>query len=109
MFRNNPTYVSMIKQVNKYPRRRYTTVHGFLTVCQADLAFLPTPENSSLIGFLIVVDVFSRHMWTENISSKSNVEIKACFEKIWEQIGRTPDKLETDAVSTFIFISNILS
>lgn len=104
MYRQNPTYVSMIKQVNKFPRRKYTNVHGFLTLCQADLGFLPSPDDSNLIGFLVVVDVFSRHMWTENITSKSNIEVKACFEKIWKKIGRTPNKLETDAVSYIIII-----
>lgn len=100
MYQENPSYVSQIRTITKFPRRSYTTgVHGFFTQTQADLGFLPKAQN--FVGFLLLVDIFSRKIYTVNIKTKTNDEIESAFDEIWRQAEVKPVRIECDRGTEF--------
>jgi transposase InsO family protein len=94
-----PLYIMNQKRIRKFPRRKYV-VTSFGQVCQADLGEM-LPFNKFRY-FLLLVDLFSRHLYVEPLRRKTTQVVRAAFEKIFEQFKSPIVKLETDQGSEFI-------
>jgi hypothetical protein len=94
-----PLYIMNQKRIRKFPRRKYV-VTSFGQVCQADLAEM-LPFNKFRY-FLLLVDLFSRHLYVEPLRRKSGPVVRKAFQKIFEEFQSPISKLETDQGSEFI-------
>ena len=88
-----PSYVISLKPIKRFPRRKYN-VAGFGSLLQADLAVMY--EKNGYQYFLVLCDVFSRHLFTEPLKDKSAKTMKEALIKIFNQIPTPISKLETD-------------
>lgn len=84
------------KTIKKFKRRR-TIIKGLDDLWQADLAIMTNQiKNNRGYGLiLVVIDCFSKYMWTVPLKSKSGAEVSAAMKKILMQ-GRVPKNLQTD-------------
>ena len=57
--------------------------------------------ESSKIGFLLCVDVFSRKLFCRAVKDKSAKEIREAFKDIFSEANLTPEKLESDQGGEF--------
>ena len=48
-----------------------------------DLAFLPPDDG--YVGFICMIDVYSRFVWTEKIKSKKNDHLIECMKKLFKR------------------------
>jgi hypothetical protein len=46
--------------------------------------------------FLLTIDVYSRHIWCEVLTSKHAEVVRAAFDKILSEAKCIPEKLESD-------------
>lgn len=83
-------------------KRRRVIIKGLDDLWQADLADfkLYARENRGYKYILIVIDSFSKYLWTEPLKTKSASEVKDAMTKILKQ-GRSPRNLQTDAGKEF--------
>lgn len=93
-----PTYLMHQKPQRDYPRRSYD-VRYFGQIVQMDLAFMH-PWNGFKY-FLLLIDVFSRHIFCEAVKDKTANAIKDAFHKIYEQFESPIVKLESDSGTEF--------
>lgn len=95
--------LDLVKELHKparrfYPRRR-VIVKGIDELWQADLADFQqySRENRGNKYILVVIDCFSKFLWTRPIKNKSGDEIVKAFKDIFKQgRGRIPKNLQTD-------------
>lgn len=85
----NANFVKTIRPQRRFPRR-HLTVHGFLTVVQADLAVMPSNY------FTLAIDAFSRRIFCRAQTAKTADATRKSLESIFEEMGDTPISLETD-------------
>jgi transposase InsO family protein len=83
--------------VRKHFPRRHVYAHQVDEVWASDLADVSNQaaDNAGVTFLVVVVDVFSKYLWVEPITSKSGPAVTAAFQKIFAQ-GRTPQRLWTD-------------
>lgn len=69
---------------------------------QADTAYMTTFEeaNDDFAYFVLVIDVFSRYVWTEPLKTLKGTEMKSALEKLFEQ--DKCERLYTDAGTEFV-------
>ena len=88
-----------MRPVRTFPRRSYD-IEAYGDLTQADLAFFPeSPQGYKYI--LILIDVFSRHLFAEPLKTKTSKEVGKAFEKIFKEFGSPILKLETDEGTEF--------
>ena len=56
--------------------------------------------NNGYTYVLLVIDIFSRYVWTVPLKTKKGSEVKLAFEKILQE-GRQPENLRTDKGTEF--------
>ena len=97
LFQNEvPSYTMSIRLAKKFPRREYLATEGFGQAVQSDLAFM-NPFNKR-IGFIVVVDVFSRKIFAAVISNKTSNHIEKKLEHIFNvELKSYPTTFSTDA------------
>lgn len=86
-----------------YPRRRIV-IKGFDETWQADLADLSSHarENTGNKFILVVIDCFSKYLWTEPLKNKSAATVTEAMKKIFKKgLGRIPKNLQTDQGKEF--------
>ncbi len=83
----------------RFPRRKLT-VHGFSTVWQSDIADMF--EHNGYKAFLCCIDLFSRNIYCELLTSKRAEEVQQKFKKIFKKVNTKPDTLESDRGSEFV-------
>jgi len=83
IFKKEPFYVVSQRQITRFPRRKFD-VKSFGELVQADIAQLY--ECDGFRYFLVMVDVFSHHVWAEPLKTKSKNDVKSAFTKIFESI-----------------------
>ena len=83
----------------QFPRRKMN-VHGFCSLWQCDLAMMFPFQN--YIGFLLCIDIFSRNIYCKPLKSKSALDVRKAFSKIFSLCNDTPDVLESDQGSEFL-------
>lgn len=93
-----PSYVSRIKPRNKFPRRPYD-VYGFGQLLQADLGVMF--KFDSFYYFLLVIDVFSRRVFTRPLRTKETNTVKEAFEEIISEINNRIEVIQTDSGAEF--------
>jgi hypothetical protein len=82
--------------------RRHVYVHNIDELWAADLmdTSQQANDNGGVRYLLVVVDVFSKFLWVEPVTTKSGPAIVEAFTKILSQ-GRHPQKLWTDKGTEF--------
>lgn len=83
--------------------RRKVIVKGLNETFQADLVEMIPYEkmNKSYRYILVVIDIFSKFIWTEPIKRKSGQQVTAAFRKILRSSNRIPINLHTDMGTEF--------
>ena len=71
---------------------------------QSDIAFMF--EKNGYKYFLVLIDVFSRHLYVEILKDKSANTVKKAFEKIFSTFTSPITKIETDEGGEFIGLKN---
>jgi Integrase core domain len=99
ILQTDENYLLHMKPRRKFPVRHYD-VKSFGSLVQMDLAFMPKYQGFSY--FLLLIDVFSRHIYCEALKEKSAGQIKVAFEKIYENFQSPIYKLESDQGTEFI-------
>lgn len=77
-----------------FDRRSYDPIHGWFKVVQVDLALMFAYKGYK--NFLVLVDVFSHRIYGEPMKSKTAVETVKIMEKIFKEVGYTPESIQSD-------------
>lgn len=90
------------KAARKSFARRRTIIKGFDDLWQADLAEFTTyaKNNSGYKYILVVIDCFSKYLWTRALKSKTGVEVTKAMQSVFQN-GRVPKNLQTDSGTEF--------
>ena len=80
ILKTQPYYVISQKPIRRFPRRPYW-VPGFGILMQSDIAFMF--EKNGFKYFLVLIDVFSRHLYVEALKDKTAATVKKAFQKIF--------------------------
>ncbi|KAJ8913283.1 hypothetical protein NQ315_010949 [Exocentrus adspersus] len=100
--------IQLVNELHKparknYPRRR-TIIKGLDDLWQSDLAEMGkyAKDNRQYKYILVVIDCFSKFLWTRPIKNKSGQEVSQAFEDILLHTNkRVPTNLQTDQVPTY--------
>lgn len=86
----------------KFPRR-HVIIKGLHDLWQADLAEFKeyARHNRGHKYILVVIDCFSKYLWTEPLKSKTATEVKNAMDKILKKAKRSPNNLQTDDGTEF--------
>lgn len=99
ILKKQPFYIISQKAIRRFPRRKYT-VAGFGCLMQSDIAFMF--EKNGFKYFLVLIDVFSRHLYVEILKDKTAETVKQAFQKIFATFTSPITKIETDEGGEFI-------
>ncbi|KAJ8914355.1 hypothetical protein NQ315_011343 [Exocentrus adspersus] len=99
--------IQLVNELHKparknYPRRR-TIIKGFDDLWQSDLAEMGNyaKDNKQYKYILVVIDCFSKFLWTRPIKNKTGQEVTQAFEDILLHANkRVPSNLQTDQAPT---------
>lgn len=91
------------KQARKTFKRRRTIIKGFADLWQADLAEMQSyyRQNNGYRYILVVIDCFSKYMWTQPIKNKTSSDVLKAMKDIIQVAGYTPNNLQTDQGTEF--------
>jgi hypothetical protein len=103
ILKKEPFYIISQKAIRRFPRRKYS-IAGFGCLMQSDIAFMF--EKNGYKYFLVLIDVFSRHLYVEILKDKSANTVKKAFEKIFSTFTSPITKIETDEGGEFIGLKN---
>ena len=93
--------------VRRLDNRRRTKnklpIHHLFEQWDADLMDMraDAKANDGYAYILVVIDVFSRYLWTRPLKTKTLTEVKEAFEDILSKAGQTPQRLRTDGGREF--------
>lgn len=81
----------------KFPRRR-TIIKGLDDLWQADLTEfgLYARENKGFKFILVVIDCFSKYLWTVPLRDKTGASVANAFKQILTKDGGVPKNLQSD-------------
>jgi len=93
----NRTYTLFKPRQIKYKRSKFVPA-GFLTDLQVDLGDFQIlmKKNSGFRYLLVGVDVLSRRVFTTPVKSKTGLEMKNSFEKLFSQMPYLPQQIFSD-------------
>lgn len=91
------------KPARKNFKRRRIIIKGLDDLWQADLADfkLYARDNRGYKYILVIIDSFSKYLWTVALKSKTATEVRDAMEKLLKTSSRLPKNLQTDAGSEF--------
>ena len=94
---------SLLQPVKYRFKRQRVITRGIDDMWDVDLADMANiaDHNESNRFLLIVIDVFSKHLWVQPIPNKSHGSIIKAFERIFQQTTRRPRTLRTDNGTEF--------
>lgn len=95
---------SLFKPVRyRFKRNRIVTT-GLDYMWDVDLADVSniSEYNDGNKYFLVLIDVFSRYLWLQPVKSKNARDIKGCFQEVFRETNRRPDRLRTDKGKEFV-------
>ena len=86
----------------KFKRRRVVT-NGIDDLWDIDLADVSNlaSHNDDMKFLLIVIDVFSKHLWAEPIPNKHHDSVIKAFKKIFKETKRKPKQIRSDKGTEF--------
>ena len=99
ILKKDPNYIIHMKPARKYETRSYD-IQSFGELVQADLAEMFEYDGYKYI--LVVIDVFSKHIFAEPLKDKTAKTVGESLEKIFQQFQSPITKLETDQGKEFI-------
>ena len=90
------------KPARKNFQRRHTIIKSFDDLWQIDLAeFIPySRENNGFKYILIVIDCFSKFLWTRSLKTKTGVEVANAMADVLNG-GRVPRNIQSDNGTEF--------
>ena len=93
---------SLFKRAKKKFKRNHVPMVRIDYQWEADLADMNkySTENDGYKYILVIIDTFSRYVWTRPLRSKSTKDTAEAFEDVFKE-GRIPDILRTDAGKEF--------
>lgn len=101
---------AIVEEIHKparrnFPRRR-TVILGFDDLWQMDIAVFSSPfytkENNGYKYILVVIDCYSKYLWTEALKTKSGEEVTGAMKRIFEKSSpRIPKNLQSDQGKEF--------
>lgn len=91
------------KPARKNFKRRCVTLKGIDDLWQADLIDIQNLRqyNKGFNYILVVIDCFTKFVWTVALKSKKKNEIKNSFKNLFLRLGRKPRNLQTDMGTEF--------
>lgn len=91
------------KPVRKTFPRRHVIVKGLDDLWQADLAEFTqyARHNRGHKYILVVIDCFSKYLWTKPLKTKTAIEVSGAMRAILQQQQRKPKNIQTDAGKEF--------
>lgn len=101
MKQNSKEKIQLVNELHKPIRRNFsrrrTIIKGFDDLWQSDLAQMDlyAKSNRNFKFILVVIDCFSKYVWTKPLKSKTSEEVMKAFEDILNE-GRVPRNLQTD-------------
>ena len=98
IMRSEPDYVQHITHRIHFPTREYS-VHGFLSLVQADLT-QPKPQINGFKYLLVCIDIYTLFIWAFPLPDKRPKTLQIEFKKIFDQYGK-PDELQSDEGGEF--------
>ena len=98
LLKEQPFYIISQKPIRKFPRRKYS-VASFGSLMQADIAFMF--EKNGFKYFVVLIDVFSRHLYVEILKDKSAESVKKAFQMFFATFASPITKIETDEGGEF--------
>ena len=68
---------------------------------QIDLAFLPklkSPKNNNVVGFIVVIDVFSRYLWVETFTTRKDLHesLDDLIKQMINEFNKSPTNMTGD-------------
>lgn len=86
------------KPARKNFRRRRMNIKGFDETHQADLADMSiyAQDNNGYKFIFVLIDCFSKYLWTHPLKDKSGITCAAAIENIFNTSRRVPKNLHTD-------------
>ena len=92
-----PDYVNRIRR-QKIPNYRPYRVDGYNLLWECDNAIMPLTKGAKgarFLGFLLVIDVFSRKIWTRPWKTHNITNLSSKFLDIFEEnLNQKPEKLQ---------------
>ena len=87
-----------LKPVTYRFKRKRIVVKGIDDLWDVDLADVSnlSSHNTEIHFLLIVIDVFSKHLWVEPLHTKSHTHVIQGFQNIFNRTQRRPTLLRTD-------------
>lgn len=84
-------------------KRRRVIIKGLHDLFQADLVeMIPYAKlNKGFRYILVIINTFSKFVWTYPIKTKSGTDVSAAMGKLLSSIARTPKNLQTDMGKEF--------
>lgn len=94
---NQDSY-SLLQPVKYRFKRQRIVTSGIDDMWDADLAVVSniSKHNNNYQYWLVVIDVFTRHLWIVPIQSKSSKDMVKAFQALFNATSRRPNKLRTD-------------
>lgn len=94
---HNQQSFSLHKPLRRQFKRLKVIVGGLRDQYEADLADMQKLHdlNDGTTFLLVVIDVFSRHLWVEPLRGKGELQVLAAFKKIFQRAPK-PRRLRTD-------------
>lgn len=84
-----------VRSIKKFDRRSYfPNVRGFWNLIEADLAIMPYYNRNRYI--LVVIDVFSRRIYTRILTSKKPFKVIGGIQSIFDEVGIKPSIFQAD-------------
>ena len=99
ILKEQPFYIISQKAIRRFPRRKYS-VASFGSLMQSDIAFMF--EKNGFKYFMVLIDVFSRHLYVEILQDKTAESVKKAFLKIFATFTSPITKIETDEGGEFV-------
>ena len=88
---------------SKYPRSRIISA-GIDYMWEMDLMDMQklSRYNGGYRYVILVIDVFSRYVWTEKVKNKKGYIVLAALKSIFQHAGRKPEYIRSDKGSEFV-------
>lgn len=103
----NKEKLDIVKELHKPARRNFarrkTVIKGYGDLWQIDLAEMQqySHQNRGYRYILVVIDCYSKYMWTRPIKNKTGREVTEAMEDIIREAGYTPTNLQSDNGTEF--------
>ena len=99
ILRHDRNYILEMRKIKKIVKRRAMNIHGYGVLWQADVGEMFPIGNYA--SFLLCIDIFSRRIFCQNLTSKRAEVVENAFKRIFQEANIKPEKIETDQGGEF--------